>query len=94
LGSGKDGRPLVADLTRLRENESKLAQESANEKAQAQLQAGLAAQEDEFAKRLEQVDSSTKANVPLIDDRLSIDKTVDSDSDATLEKSKRPLKRP
>ena len=26
-GSGKDGRPLVADLIRLRENESKLVQE-------------------------------------------------------------------
>ena len=37
-GSGKDGRPLVADLIRLRENESKLVQELANEKARAQAQ--------------------------------------------------------
>ena len=46
------------------------------------------------------MDSSTKANVhptqtlSLIDDRLSIDKTVYSDSDATPEKPKRRLKRP
>ena len=100
--SGKDGRPLVADLIRLCENESKLVQELANEKArvQAQLQAALAAQEAEFTKRLERMDSLTKANVPptqtlsLIDDRLSIDKTVYSDSDETSEKPKRPLKRP
>ena len=46
-GSGKDGRPLVADLIRLCENESKLVQELVNEKAraQAQLQAALAAQD-------------------------------------------------
>jgi len=52
-GSGKDGRPIVADLVRLRESEARLAQELANEKAkaQAQLQAALAAQEAEFAKR-------------------------------------------
>jgi hypothetical protein len=52
-GSGKDGRPIVADLVRLRENESRLVQELANEKAraQAQLHAALAAQEAEFAKR-------------------------------------------
>ena len=31
-GFGKDGSPLVADLIRLREDESKLVQESANEK--------------------------------------------------------------
>ena len=75
--SGKDGRPRVADLIRLREIESKLVQESANEKAraQAQLQAALVAQEAKFAKRLERMDSLTKANVPrtqtlsLIDDR-------------------------
>ena len=61
-------------------------QELANEKvlalALAQLQAALEAQEAEFAKRLERLDPLTKANVPetqtlsLIDDRLSIDKTV------------------
>ena len=51
-------------------------------------------------KRLEQMDSLTKDNVPpsqtlsLIDDRLSIDNTVCSDNDATPEKPKRPLKRP
>ena len=41
MGSDKDGQPLVADLIRLRENESKLVQELAIEKAreQAQLQA-------------------------------------------------------
>ena len=50
--------------------------------------------------RLERMDSLTKANVPptqtlsLIDDRLNIDKTVHSDGDETLEKPKRPLKRP
>ena len=79
-GSGKEGRPIVADLVRLRESEARLAQELANEKAraQAQLQA-LAAQEAEFAKRLERLDPLTKANVPetqtlsLVDDRLSID---------------------
>jgi len=37
-GSGKDGRPIVADLVRLRESESRLAQELANEKARAQAQ--------------------------------------------------------
>ena len=54
-GSGKDGRPIVADLIRLRENETKLVQELANEKAraQAQIQAALAAQEAEFPKRLD-----------------------------------------
>ena len=31
-GSDKDGQSLVADLIRLRENESKLVQELANEK--------------------------------------------------------------
>jgi hypothetical protein len=101
-GSGKDGRPLVADLIRLREIESKFAQELANEKAraQAQLQADLAAQVAELAKRLERMDSLTKANVPLtqtlsfVDDRLSIDKTVYSDSNETPEKPKRPLERP
>ena len=36
-GSGKDGRPLVADLIRLRENESKLVQELVNEKARGGL---------------------------------------------------------
>ena len=58
-GSDKDGRPLVADLIRLRGNESKLVQELVNEKAraQAQLQAALAAQKAEFAKRLKQMDS-------------------------------------
>jgi len=46
------------------------------------------------------MDSLTKVNVPptqtlsLIDDRLSIDKTVYSDCGATPEKPKRPLKRP
>ena len=35
-GSGKDGRPLVADLIRLRENVTKLIQELANEKARTQ----------------------------------------------------------
>ena len=35
-GSGKNGRPLVADLIRLRENESKLVQELTIEKAQEQ----------------------------------------------------------
>jgi hypothetical protein len=60
----------------------------------------LAAQEAEFAKRLERLDPLTKANVPetqtlsLIDNRLSIDKTVYSDSNETPEKPKRPLKRP
>jgi hypothetical protein len=86
----------------LRENETKLVQELANEKAraQAQLQAALAAQEAEFAKRLECLDPLTKANVPatqtlsLIDDRLSIDKTVYSDSNETPENVKRSLKRP
>ena len=34
-GSGKDGRPLVADLIRLRENESKLVQELANENSRS-----------------------------------------------------------
>ena len=61
-----------------------LVQELANEKAraQAQLQAALEAQEAEFVKRLERLDPLTKANVPatqtlsLVDDRLSIDKTV------------------
>ena len=53
-GSGKDGRPIVADLVWLRKNEAKLIQELANEKAraQAQIQAALAAQEAEFTKRL------------------------------------------
>ena len=43
------------------------------------------------------MDSLTKANVPeretlsLFDDRFSIDKTVCSENDATLEKLKRPL---
>ena len=32
-GSGKDGRPLVADQIRLGENESKFVQALANEKA-------------------------------------------------------------
>ena len=61
-GSGKDGRPLVADLIRLRENESKLVEELAFEKArdQAKLQA-LAAQEAEFAKCLERLDPLMKA---------------------------------
>ena len=65
-GSDKDGRPLVADLIRLRGNESKLVQELANEKArdQAQLQVALAAQEAKFAKLLERLDPFTKANVP------------------------------
>jgi hypothetical protein len=51
---------------RLRESESRLVQELANEKARAQtqLQAALAAQEAEFAKRLERLDPLTKANVP------------------------------
>ena len=46
------------------------------------------------------MDSLTTANVPstqtlsLIDDRLSIDKTVHSDSNETPEKPKRPLKQP
>jgi len=64
-GSGKDGRPLVADLIRLREKESKLVQELANKTArvQAQLLAALVAQEAEFTKRLERMDSLTKANV-------------------------------
>ena len=101
-GSGKDGRPIVADLVRLRESEARLAQELADEKAkaQAQLQAALAAQEAEFAKRLERMDPLTKANVPetqtlsLVDDRLSIDKTVSTDSNETPEKPKRILKRP
>ena len=74
----------------------------ANEKAkaQAQLQAALAAQEAEFAKRLKRLDPLTKANVPetqtlsLVDDRLSIDKTVSTDSNETPEKPKRQLKRP
>ena len=86
----------------MRETESKLVQELANEKARAkaQLQAALEAQETEFRKRLERMDSLTKANVPstqtllFIDDRLSIDKTVYSDSNETPEKPKRPLKRP
>ena len=75
-----------------------LANEKA--KAQAQLQAALAAQEAESAKSLERLDPLTKANVPetqtlsLIDDRLSKDKTVYSDSNETPEKPKRPLKRP
>ena len=66
----------------------------------AQLQAALAAQEAEFVKRLEQMDSLTKANVlptqtfSLSDDRLSINKTVYSDNDETPEKPKRSLKRP
>ena len=49
-GSGKDGRPLVADLIRLRENVTRLGQELANEKARAQahFQASLAAQDAEF----------------------------------------------
>jgi len=65
LGSGKDGRPLIADLIWLRENESKLVHELTNEKvrAQAQLQAALAAQEAEFPKRLERMDLLMKANV-------------------------------
>ena len=88
----------------MRENESKLVQELANEKtrAQAQLQAALAAQEAEFTKRLERMDSLiiSKANVPstqtlsFIDDPLTIDKTVYSDSNERPEKPKRPLKRP
>ena len=90
-GSGKDGRPIVADLVRLRENESRLVQELANEmaRAQAQLQAALAAQEAEFTKRLERLDPLTQANVPetqtlsLVDDRLSIDKTISDDSNET-----------
>ena len=51
-------------------------------------------------KRLERMDSLTKANVTrtqtlsLVDDRLRIDKMVYSDSDKLLEKPKRPLKRP
>ena len=93
---------FVADLIRLRENETKLVQELANEKALAlaQLQAALEAQEAEFAKRLERLDPLTKANVPetqtlsIIDDRLSMDKTFYSDSNETPEKPKRPLKRP
>ena len=72
-GSSKDGRPLIADLIWLRENESKLVQELANEKARAQAQL-QAAQDAEFAKRFEPMDSLTRANVPptqtlsLIDD--------------------------
>ena len=39
IGQGfRQGRPLVADLIRLRENESKLVQEHTNEKARAQAQ--------------------------------------------------------
>jgi len=48
--SGKDGCSLVADLIRLRENESKIVQELANKKTRAQTQPQ--AQEAEFAKRL------------------------------------------
>jgi len=60
----------------------------------------VGAQEAEFAKRLERLDPLTKANVPktqtlsLVDDRLSIDKTVSDDSNETPEKPKRQLKRP
>ena len=63
-GSGKDGRPLVADLIRLRENESKSCSEiRTNAPAQSQLQADLCSSGAEFAKRLERMDSLTKANV-------------------------------
>jgi len=57
--SGKDARSLAADLIRLRENESKLVQEFADEKARAKahLQAALSAQEAEFTKRLERMDA-------------------------------------
>ena len=58
-GSGKDGRPIVADLIRLRENETKLVQELANEKARAQ-EAG-------FAERLERKPTFPKRKLsPLL----------------------------
>ena len=43
-GSGKDGHPLVADLIWLRENESRLVEELADEKdrTKTQLQTALA----------------------------------------------------
>ena len=78
-GSGKYGRPIVTDLIRLWENESKLVQESANkrDRAQGQLQAALAAQEAEWRNVLNAWIPLTKTNVPatqtlsLIDDRFT-----------------------
>jgi len=95
-GSGKYSRPLVSDLIRLWDNESKLLQELADEKARAQAhpQAALAAQEADFAKRIERIDALTKADVPPTQTISLRDEMVYSDSKETPEKPKRSLKRP